>query len=211
MGVTLFFKYLQNLIRNFVLVTSPNDVILSLGLYLVYPAILYLLLDKFHGLCGKETYLKKEDAIAACQGLYLWFTILLRTNKLGVIILYSVDASDKGSNPDLDSDGAASPPPSGGVAGLMAKLKCQTLMHLSRELAAVAFVAFLLLVCLPVLAFWFMFLSILVSAYNLFTMFRRLWNESQDSIERESDDDGSNDLEFQDFLSNFTDGNQESS
>ena len=84
-------------------------------------------------------------------------------------------------------------------------------MHLSHELGAATFVAFLVLICLPVLAFWFMFLSILISVWNLFQLVKRLWNESQDTVfNNEDGGEETNDLEFQEFLSNFGADNEDS-
>jgi hypothetical protein len=70
----------------------------------------------------------------------------------------------------------------------------------------VGWVVFLLLICLPVLAFWSMFLSILVTVFNILVLFRRLWITAQKREEASNlANDEAADEEFQEFLSNFTD------
>lgn len=220
MGVVAFCRYSILLVNTFIDVTDSNDLVLSLGLYVIYPAILYLLIDKFHGVCGRDTYMKKAEAIDACNSIFLWFTTLLRTSKLVYIIIFSVDADYKsGSRRHLDveeesnkHDRNVEPSPSSGniTGGLLGKLKCQTWMHLTQELSIVGFVSFLLIVCLPVLAFWTMFFSILVSLWSLFTLAKRIWKDAHEttggpasSVREESDN--AEDVEFQEFLSNFAD------
>lgn len=242
-NVVSFFTYLFQLVNVFIDVTNSNDLVLSLGLYVIYPAILYLLIDKFHGVCGHDTYLRKVESISACNNIFLPFTILLRTSKLINIILFSVDADQKSGsqrNLDIDDDDyndhnnnndnaadsglvrrspASNSGGGGGIGGLLGKLKCQTWMHLSQELMVVGFVSFLLFVCLPVLAFWVMFIQILLSICSLYSLLKRIWRDSQDSSKslrvRDDDDDDyddddnngpqgdDNDIEFQEFLSNF--------
>jgi hypothetical protein len=210
-GIIVFFKFVASLLQTYWSVSDSNDIAVSLGLYVVYPAVLWLLLDKFHGLCGKEAYLQKEEALAACKSLFLWFTVLLRTYKLWVMILNKADASGKeGSSRHLDMADANAAPSSGGggaVAGMRKHLKCQTWMHLVQELATIGAVVFLLFICLPVLAFWFMLISILVSLCNLWTIGKRVWNESQESSPdgNSSGENQNEDVEFQEFLSNFAD------
>ena len=115
-------------------------------------------------------------------------------------MLYHADASDKreDSDAELDEDEGCT------------RQKCRVWFHLSQELAAICCVAFLLLVCLPVLAFWFMFCGILLSSCCLCLLLRRLWKDShhEDStiIERNNGDDDDEDVEFQEFLSHFADG-----
>ena len=225
MGVVAFCKYSILLVNTFIDVTDSNDLVLSLGLYVIYPAILYLLIDKFHGVCGRDTYMKKAEAIDACNSIFLWFTTLLRTSKLIYIIIFSVDADYKsGSRRHLDveeesnnKDRNVEPSPSSGniTGGLLGKLKCQTWMHLTQELSIVGFVSFLLIVCLPVLAFWTMFFSILVSLWSLFTLAKRIWKDAHEatggpaSPSREGNDN--EDVEFQEFLSNFADDTKDQS
>jgi hypothetical protein len=48
-----------------------QDMGVALALYVVYPAILWLLLDKFHGICGPSVYLQKATAIAANKAIFL--------------------------------------------------------------------------------------------------------------------------------------------
>lgn len=211
-----FFSYVVYLVNTFIDVTNANDLILSLGLYVIYPAILFLLIDKFHGVCGAAFYLRKAEAIAANNSVFLPFTTLLRTSKLIHIIIYSVDADAKsGSQRDLEvvdsEDEVEDPRRAGNDGALLGKLKCQTWMQLSQELGAVGIAALLLLFCLPVLAFWFMFLHILLSAWTLYSLLKRLWKDSQDSSWGQGsgnfgdDEEGDNggDVEFQEFLSNF--------
>lgn len=221
MGISAFCKYSILLVNTFIDVTDSNDLVLSLGLYVIYPAILYLLIDKFHGVCGRDTYMKKAEAIDACNSIFLWFTTLLRTSKLVYIIIYSVDADYKsGSRRHLDMEDDADdnhrniePAPSSGTitGGLLGKLKCQTWMHLTQELSIIGFVSFLLIVCLPVLAFWTMFLSILTSLWSLFSLAKRIWKDAHEttggpaSSTREGNDSADEDVEFQEFLSNFAD------
>ena len=229
MGVVAFCKYSILLVNTFIDVTDSNDLVLSLGLYVIYPAILYLLIDKFHGVCGRDTYMKKSEAIAACNSIFLWFTTLLRTSKLIYMIIFSVDADYKsGSRRHLDvtednddtntgNSRSSEPPPSSGniTGGLLGKLKCQTWMHLTQELSVIGFVSFLLIICLPVLAFWTMFLSILTSMWTLFTLAKRIWKDAHErtggpaSPSREEDDN--EDVEFQEFLSNFADDTKDQS
>lgn len=227
MGVVAFCKYSILLVNTFIDVTNSNDLVLSLGLYVIYPAILYLLIDKFHGVCGPETYLKKMEAIDACNSIFLWFTTFLRTAKLIHIMIYSVDADFKsGSQRNLEvldseteDEGAGRPPPppaSGNVGGLLGKLKCRTWMHLTQELSLVGFVSFLLIICLPVLAFWVMLFSILSSIWSLWSLMKRIWKDAHESIGAgpltgSANQDGG-DLEFQEFLSNFgVDGKDQAS
>ncbi len=219
MGVTAFCKYSFLLVNTFIDVTNSNDLVLSLGLYVIYPAILYLLIDKFHGVCGPETYLKKAEAIDACNSIFLWFTTLLRTSKFIHIIIFSVDADYKsGSRRHLDIDDEdedhrkIEPSPASGniTGGLLGKLKCQTWMHLTQELSIVGFVSFLLIICLPVLAFWIMFVCILSSLWNMYTLMKRIWKDAHETsggLASEGDEqtDTGGDVEFQEFLSNFAD------
>ena len=209
-GVAVFFKYVAGLLQTYFRTSDSNDIALSLGLYLVYPAIMWLLLDKFHGLCGKEKYVRKMEAVAACQSLFVWFTILLRTYKLWVMILNKADATGKedASSSDLKVDRASSFEENGSMRSWIRKqFKCQAWMHLVQEFASIAFVAFLVFICLPVLAFWFMFISIFVSCYNLWSIGKRIWNQSQESAPHDGDsafDDEQGDVEFQEFLNNFS-------
>lgn len=219
MGVVAFCKYTFLLVNTYIDVTNSNDLVLSLGLYVIYPAILYLLIDKFHGVCGPETYLKKAEAIAACNSVFLYFSTLLRTSKLIHIMIYSVDADYKsGSRRNLDlgdtdneddRKAEASPASDSAIGGLLGKLKCQTWMHLTQELSIVGFVSFLLIICLPVLAFWVMLISILVSVCALYSLMKRIWKDAHESTGGSAgnvggeEDDG--DVEFEEFMNNFAD------
>jgi hypothetical protein len=221
MGVVDFCKYAFLLVNTYIDVTNSNDLVLSLGLYLIYPAILYLLIDKFHGVCGPETYLKKAEAIAACNSVFLWFSTLLRTSKLIHIMIYSVDADYKsGSRRNLDTEsdmeddrrGETSPASGNALGGLLGKLKCQTWMHLTQELSLVGFVSFLLIICLPVLAFWVMLISIFVSLWGLYALMKRLWKDAHETTggsARNLGGDEEGDVEFDEFLSNFADDTQD--
>ena len=123
----------------------------------------------------------------------------MRTYKLGIILLFQADASDKqedgGSQDNEDEDEGCT------------KQKCRVWFALSQELTAIGCVAFLLLICLPVLAFWFMFIGIFVSAYNLFTLLKRLWKDAHsiagnNNISARAEE---GDVEFQEFLNHFSD------
>ena len=222
MGVIAFCKYSFLLVNAFIDISNTNDLVLALGLYVIYPAILYLLIDKFHGVCGPETYLKKVEAIDACNSVFLWFTTLLRTAKLIYVIIFTVDADYKeGSKRNLnvldsededDEDEAPRAPPTGGtiLGGLMTKLQCQTWIHLSQELSVVGFVSFLLIVCLPVLAFWTMLISICTSMCSLYSLMKRIWKDAHEvtggpaglATDSDTDQEGG-DIEFEAFLENF--------
>jgi hypothetical protein len=148
---------------------SLQDLKISLALYFIYPALLWLFLNVFHGFCGMDTYTEKVEAIQACQHIYIWFCFLMRSYKLVVLHVYGVEK--QGSDRNLGRRVADAEQPRG--------LKCRTWFHLSHEMALVGWVIFLLLICLPVLAFWSMFLSILVSSWNVFMLLRRLWRTAQ--------------------------------
>lgn len=133
------------------------------------------------------------------QNSIRWFTALLRTYKLATIILFQADASDKEEDPrepgqegDDEDEGCTTQ-------------KCRVWFLLSQELTAIGCVAFLLLICLPVLAFWFMFIGIFVSTYNIYTLLRRLWREAHTNGGRVRAREEGNDVEFKEFLSNFSD------
>eukprot|EP00531_Pseudo-nitzschia_arenysensis_P011533 CAMPEP_0116145098 /NCGR_PEP_ID=MMETSP0329-20121206/16391_1 /TAXON_ID=697910 /ORGANISM="Pseudo-nitzschia arenysensis, Strain B593" /LENGTH=217 /DNA_ID=CAMNT_0003640639 /DNA_START=90 /DNA_END=743 /DNA_ORIENTATION=- len=197
MGAIIFVKHFWRRIRK-PLQSNNQDLGVALALYIVYPAILWLLIDKFHGICGFETYEIKQEAIAANNAVFLWFTALMRTYKLATILLFQADASDKEEDPrepgqegDDEDEGCT-------------RQKCRVWFLLSQELTAIGCVAFLLLICLPVLAFWFMFIGIFVSTYNIYTLLRRLWREAHINGGRVRATEGGNDVEFQEFLSNLT-------
>jgi hypothetical protein len=123
----------------------------------------------------------------------------MRTHKLGIILLHHADASDKREDSDeeaFEDEGCT-------------RQKCRVWFHLSQELTAICCVAFLLLVCLPVLAFWFMFVGILVSSGSIFVLLRRLWKDAHSGgnvvLDGRDVVDGE-DIEFQEFLSNFETG-----
>ena len=131
----------------------------------------------------------------------------MRTYKLATILLFQADASDKEEDPpeegqegDVEDEGCT-------------RQKCRVWFILSQELTAIGFVAFLLLVCLPVLAFWFMFIGIFVSVYNIYSLLKKLWREAHSNAGRvraEEAGESGNDVEFQEFLSNFSDNVHES-
>ena len=128
----------------------------------------------------------------------------MRTYKLGTILLFQADASDKEEDQHEERQGTGDGEEEG-----CTRQKCRVWFILSQELTAIGCVAFLLLVCLPVLAFWFMFIGIFVSAYNIFSLLRRLWKEAHtlpdlNSNSTRDEEDGS-DLEFQEFLTHFSD------
>jgi len=201
MGVVVFVKHVRKRISN-PLSSNNQDIGVAIALYVVYPAILWLLIDKFHGICGFETYAIKQEAIAANNAVFLWFTVLMRTYKIGTILLFQADASDKEEDPGQERGGGEDD------EGCTRK-KCRVWFILSQELTAIGCVAFLLLVCLPVLAFWFMFIGIFVSAYNIYSLLRRLWKEAHSRVNNDSgsvgvEEDG-DDVEFEEFLNHFSD------
>lgn len=205
MGVVIFVKYIWKRISK-PLSSNNQDIGVALALYAIYPAILWLLIDKFHGICGYETYQIKQEAIAANNAVFLWFTALMRTYKLATILLFQADASDKEEDPGEDVQRGGVDDEDG-----CTKQKCKVWFILSQELTAIGCVAFLLLICLPVLAFWFMFIGIFVSAYNIFTLLRRLWKDAHSRIGINSENTGTraegddDDVEFQEFLTHFSD------
>ena len=70
MGVVIFVKYIWKRISK-PLSSNNQDIGVALALYAIYPAILWLLIDKFHGICGFETYQIKQEAIAANNAVFL--------------------------------------------------------------------------------------------------------------------------------------------
>lgn len=204
MGVILFLKHTWKRISK-PLSSNNQDIGVAIALYAVYPAILWLLIDKFHGICGFETYQIKQEAIAANNAVFLWFTALMRTYKLGTILLFQADASDKREDLHEVNEGSGDAEEEAGCT----RQKCRVWFILSQELTAIGCVALLLLLCLPVLAFWFMFIGIFVSAYNIYTLLKRLWkeahapvNDNRESARAQEDGD---DIEFQEFLTHFSD------
>jgi len=204
MGFILFLNHSRKRISK-PLSSNNQDIGVAIALYAVYPAILWLLIDKFHGICGFETYQIKQEAIAANNAVFLWFTALMRTYKLGTILLFQADASDKEEDAHEERQGSGDAEEEVGCT----RQKCRVWFILSQELTAIGCVAFLLLLCLPVLAFWFMFIGIFVSSYNIFTLLKRLWKEAHSRIDNNpessmTEEDG-NDVEFQEFLTHFSD------
>lgn len=229
MGLLVFVRYFYDRIQRCSL--SHQDAATAFALYFVYPAILYLLIDKFHGLCGRERYLEKAEAIAANDTLYLYFTVLMRTHKIMTIVIFQADANEKDDEDDNGGGARRNVIKKGGGANTAddkndgdddgdeddddddddegcTRQKCRVWFHLSQELTAICCVAFLLLVCLPVLAFWFMFLGILASIYSIYSLLRRVWRESHSnfasqSYGRPTRPRGGED-EFEEFIQNFT-------
>jgi len=204
MGVILFLNHTRKRISK-PLSSNNQDLGVAIALYAVYPAILWLLIDKFHGICGLETYQIKQEAISANNAVFLWFTALMRTYKIGTILLFQADASDKQEDQHEEREGSGETE----EEAVCTRQKCRVWFILSQELTAIGCVALLLLLCLPVLAFWFMFIGIFVSAYNIFTLLKRLWkeahapiNDNRESARAEEDGD---DVEFQEFLTHFSD------
>jgi hypothetical protein len=191
----VFVRYMWSLIKRPSM--SREDLQVSLALFALYPALLWVFLNVFHGFCGVETYERKLEAVEACKSIYFWFCFLMRSYKLAVIHVYGVEKQDSDRNlgrrvREEDNQG---------------RIKCRTWFHLSQEMTLVGWVAFLLLVCLPVLAFWSMFLSILFTSLNMVVLIRRLWRTAQarEGSRNGSTNGGAADVEFQEFLSNFTD------
>ena len=69
MGLSVFGSYVWDRVHKHSL--NQQDMTTALALYVVYPAILYLLIDKFHGICGAERYLQKAEAIAANNSVFM--------------------------------------------------------------------------------------------------------------------------------------------
>ena len=70
MGVVQFVRHVWKRIEK-PLSSNNQDVGVAIALYAVYPAILWLLIDKFHGICGYESYAIKAEAIAANNSVFL--------------------------------------------------------------------------------------------------------------------------------------------
>mmetsp|Transcript_4023 Transcript_4023/g.6334 ORF Transcript_4023/g.6334 Transcript_4023/m.6334 type:complete len:213 (+) Transcript_4023:172-810(+) len=209
MGLVVFVTYVWERIKRSLM--NGQDIGVALALYFVYPAILWLLIDKFHGICGPETYLQKAEAIAANNSVFIWYTALMRTHKIATIILFQADASDKQEDPGEVREEHHYPDEEG-----CTKLKCRVWYHLTQELVGIFCVSFLLIICLPVLAFWFMFVGIIVSSCNLYFLLKRLWRDAHSVAGEEIMDAGrygeeGQDIEFQEFLSNFADDDNEES
>jgi hypothetical protein len=140
----------------------------------------------------------------------------LRTHKIASIILFQADAADKNEDAketkeDYTSNIRDSSPTTGGE-DRCSLLKFRIWLQLSQELVMVFCVAFLLIICLPVLAFWFMFLGILLSILNIYFLLRRMWRDAHSGVMEEDEiydpsiaGEGAEDMEFQEFLSNFGD------
>jgi len=315
MGLVIFATYFWSRVRRCSM--THQDAATALALYFVYPAILYLLIDKFHGLCGPQAYLEKAEAIAVNESFYMPFTALMRTHKILSIILYqaqqqtssskdkddddydddkkrqtpsrtatattrkspsSTSSGGRGGNrkrnysfeddttrrDDYNRSGGSDDETGGGNGGRNSsgdenynysdndddsesdgsydddddddddydddydddddddgctRQKCRVWFHLSQELTAVCCVAFLLLVCLPVLAFWFMFLGIIASSVSLLLLLKRVWREAHvstfammpgtgtggmSSSSADKQNTPEEEEEFQEFLKNFT-------
>jgi hypothetical protein len=69
MGLRIFVSYISDRLGRPYL--NGQDMGVALALYFVYPAILWLLIDKFHGVCGPAIYARKADAIAANHRIFM--------------------------------------------------------------------------------------------------------------------------------------------
>jgi hypothetical protein len=69
MGISKFGSYVWERMKKSFL--NSQDIGVAIALYFVYPAILYLLIDKFHGICGPDTYVQKHQAIAANNAIFV--------------------------------------------------------------------------------------------------------------------------------------------
>lgn len=138
------------------------------------------------------------------------FTVLMRTHKIASILLFQADAAGKQEDPqdyvrENNEDGCT-------------WLKFRVWFQLTQELVGIFCVCLLLLICLPVLAFWFMLIGTLVTAFNLYLLLRRLWRDAHSEaltaaafddkeedviFDAETDGEEGEDLEFQEFLANF--------
>jgi hypothetical protein len=70
MGVIVLVRYIWKRISK-PLSNGNQDIGVAIALYAVYPAILWLLIDKFHGVCGPSTYVQKKEAIDANNSVFL--------------------------------------------------------------------------------------------------------------------------------------------
>ncbi|KAG7338866.1 hypothetical protein IV203_028830 [Nitzschia inconspicua] len=212
MGLGIFLRHVKDRLTQPLM--NSQDMGVALALYLVYPAILWLLIDKFHGICGAAAYARKAEAVAANDAVFLPFTALLRSYKIATILLFQADAARKQEDDYVKGSNSSS----GDFDEGCTWLKCRVWFHLTQELVGIFCVAFLLLICLPVLAFWFMMLGIVVTCFNIYLLLRRLWrdahteamivaavnNEEEDVIfDTETYGEEGEDLEFQEFLTNF--------
>jgi hypothetical protein len=136
----------------------------------------------------------------------------MRTHKIASIILYQADASEKQEDPGEKVRENLLPPDEDGCT----RVKCCIWFHLTQELVGIFWVSFLLLICLPVLAFWSMFIGIIVSSCNIYMLLKRLWKDAHSEVDDEIIDAGKDgeegeDIEFQEFLSNFASDEMETS
>lgn len=69
MGFSTFFSHVRDRLRRPFL--NGQDMGVAFALYFVYPAILWLLIEKFHGVCGPSVYARKVDAIHACHRIFM--------------------------------------------------------------------------------------------------------------------------------------------
>mmetsp|Transcript_5599 Transcript_5599/g.11878 ORF Transcript_5599/g.11878 Transcript_5599/m.11878 type:complete len:228 (+) Transcript_5599:156-839(+) len=219
MGVVQFVRHVWKRIEK-PLSSNNQDVGVAIALYAVYPAILWLLIDKFHGICGYESYAIKAEAIAANNSVFLWFTALMRTNKIATILLFQADANDKREDDDEERQEVGDDDDDDDEEEGCTRLKCRVWFMLSQELTAIVCVAVLLILCLPVLAFWFMLIGCFVSLYKIYQLLKRLWRDAHNDDALASsgydedvsildasmaDEVDSDEIEFQEFLSNFVD------
>jgi hypothetical protein len=105
------------------------------------------------------------------------FTVLLRTQKIATILLFQADAADKQDDRDNDED-YDSETDHRNVEDGCTLLNFRVWFQLTQELLGIFFVSFLLLICLPVLAFWFMLFGCLVTCFNVYMLLRRLWRDA---------------------------------
>jgi hypothetical protein len=175
---------------------TTQDYLVSFGLYAGYPFVLWALLQYAQTLCGTPRFLSKYEAITACQNLYLPFCWIMRSYKLAIIVLGSVaDVAKSDEDAGQDNDGNDHSPNN------KSKLKCRTWLHLSQELMSIGIVAFFLVFCLPVLAFWFMFLSIVVTSLKSYSLVKKMWKTAQDlHYNYVPGEDDAEDEEMQDLM-----------
>jgi hypothetical protein len=142
---------------------------------------------------------------------------LLRTHKIATILLFQADAAGKIEDDDYVKENSDS---SHGDEGCT-WLKFRVWFQLTQELVGIFCVAFLLLLCLPVLAFCYMLIGIVVTSFNMSLLLRRLWkdahseaimtaameNEAEEDVifDAETDGEEGEDLDFNEFLANFAD------
>jgi hypothetical protein len=103
--------------------------------------------------------------------------VLLRCHKIVTILLFQADAAGKQEDRDHHDDYFLETEPRNVEDGCTL-LNFRIWFHLTQEFMGIFVVSFLLLICLPVLAFWFMVAGILVTSFQMHMLNRRLWRDA---------------------------------